>query len=293
MNKSRAEISKKDIVSFFDKTNQRIFKLGDLAAILAQNRDFWRLSQTFTTQDFIRFLIQKTKLKRLDFPFPYRSETRYTWGDVSLLSVLLNLKKDAYFTHYTAVRMHGLTEQIPKIIYLNHEQPPRPQSYELEQGRINAAFARSPRMSQNTIEYEDISICIINGMYTGQLGVIEQEVSYDSTIRSNVRLTNVERTLIDITVRPAYSGGVFEVLKAFKLAREQVSVNRLAAMLQKLRYVYPYHQAIGFYLERAGYKSSSVDLLRRFPMEFDFYLAHQMGQTEYIKEWRLYIPKGF
>jgi hypothetical protein len=67
----------------------------------------------------------------------------------------------------------------------------------------------------------------------------------------------------------------------------------LAATLQKLSYTYPYHQAIGFYLERAGYNPAQLDLLRRFPMEFDFYLTHQTKEKEYVKEWRLYVPKGF
>ena len=134
---------------------------------------------------------------------------------------------------------------------------------------------------------------MVNGMYTNQLGVVNDQVSYDGETKISVRLTNIERTLIDITVRPIYAGGVFEVQKAFMLAKEQVSVNTLVAMLQKLKYVYPYHQAIGFYLERAGYKPNLLELLRRFPMDYDFYLAHEMGETEYIKDWRLYIPKGF
>ena len=108
-----------------------------------------------------------------------------------------------------------------------------------------------------------------------------------------LRYTNLERTLIDATVRPVYAGGVFEVRKAYEQAKEKVSVNRLTALLQKLNYIYPYHQAIGFYLERAGYKTEFVSLLRRFPMDFDFYLAHDMGQNDYVREWRLYIPKGF
>ena len=36
-----------------------------------------------------------------------------------------------------------------------------------------------------------------------------------------IRLTNIERTLIDIAVRPVYSGGVFEVLKAYRLAKDK------------------------------------------------------------------------
>jgi predicted transcriptional regulator of viral defense system len=130
-------------------------------------------------------------------------------------------------------------------------------------------------------------------MQTNQLGVVTMEADYGIDGPAEVRVTDLERTLIDISVRPAYSGGVFEVRKAFSFALEQVSVNRLSAMLQKMRFVYPYHQAIGYYLERAGAKESVLSLLRQLPMDFDFFLAHEMGQTEYVKEWRLHVPKGF
>jgi predicted transcriptional regulator of viral defense system len=293
VNKARIQIAKPDIERYFDELPQKVFKLSDIATILSVQRTSWRLTQSTTTQTLIRFLTENLKLKRLDFPFPYRGEVRYVWGEVPLLEILLTLKKGAYFTHYTAVRMHGLTEQLPKTIYLNHEQLPHDTSSELEQDRIDTAFQRAPRVSQNVIEFGDARICLINGMHTDQLGVVTEQTTYDGTEIANVRLTNVERTLIDITVRPVYAGGVFEVLKAFQLAKERISVNRLAAMLQKLKYSYPYHQAIGFYLQRASYKPSSLDLLRRFPMEFDFYLSHQMGKTDFIKEWRLYVPKGF
>ena len=93
---------------------------------------------------------------------------------------------------------------------------------------------------------------------------------------------------------PFYSGGVQEVLTAYKNAAQRVSVNRLAAMLRQLDYVYPYHQAIGFFLERAGaYRESQLRLMKKFPFEFDFYVTHQMKETEYSREWRVYYPKGF
>ncbi len=28
-------------------------------------------------------------------------------------------------------------------------------------------------------------------------------------------------------------------------------------------------------------------------MEFDFYLAHEMGEPDYVANWRLYVPKIF
>lgn len=293
MNKSRIKIAEPDINKYFDELPKKILKQNEIAVVLRDHRQEWRLTQNLTTQAFINFLKDNGRLKRLDFPFPYRKEYRYVWGNTHILEVLSTIKKQAYYSHYTAVRMHGLTEQIPKTVYINHEQPPHPQNFSLTQTRIDTAFTRSPRVSQNTIDYGDIRICLINGMHTGYLGIIEDRVIYDSDMPIKVRLTNIERTLIDIAVRPIYSGGIFEVLNAYRAAKGLVSVNKLAAVLQKLKYVYPYHQVIGFYLERAGYKATSLELLRRFPIEFDFYLAHKLGETEYVPSWRLYIPKGF
>lgn len=293
VNKTRMQVAKSDIIKYFNEHEQQVLKQTDIAAILSKQRSFWRLAQRTNTNEFIKFLTENAKLTKFEFPFPYRKEIRFAWGDAPLLEVLLTIKANSYFSHYTAVRMHGLTEQVPKTIYLNHEQPPRSQTPHLEQGRINAVFSRRPRESQNSIEFGDVRICMVNGMHTNQMGVVTEKVNYDSDTPVKVRLTNLERTLIDITVRPVYAGGVFEVQKAFVLAKEQVSINALTAMLQKLRYVYPYHQALGFYLERAGCKPQMLDLLRRFPMDYDFYLANQLGETEYVKDWRLNIPKGF
>jgi hypothetical protein len=175
---------------------------------------------------------------------------------------------------------------------LNAEQPPKPQNRsDLAQERIDIAFKRPQRLTTNITNYKGQRIWFLNGMHTNQLGVIESE----GPSGENIRLTDIERTLIDITVRPYYSGGVYEVLGAFRRAKEhdKVSVNRISAMLSKLNYVYPYHQAIGFYLEKTGvYEDSAIDLLRKAPRQFDFYLTHGTTETEYSKSWKLYYPKG-
>ena len=117
-------------------------------------------------------------------------------------------------------------------------------------------------------------------------------ITHDTGERTLV--TDIERTLIDITVRPIYSGGIHEVLAAFKKAAKIVSINKLTAQLKTLDYIYPYHQAIGFYLEKAGnYKDTQIELLKDFDFNYDFYLDHATEEVEYSKEWKLYYPKNF
>lgn len=81
--------------------------------------------------------------------------------------------------------------------------------------------------------------------------------------------------------------------QAFEAALGRVSVNAMNALYKRLQPDYPYHQAIGYYLEHAGYKASAIELFRSHPREQDFYLTHAMGKTRYDERWRLYLPEGF
>jgi hypothetical protein len=292
MNRSRLQIAKSDIVAFLSKEAPRVMKLRQLGEILSNQRRSWRLAQRTTTDDFITFLTKGSNLRSYSFEFPTRTEMLFVWGEVPLFEILQHIKARSHFSHYTAMRMHGLTEQVPKVIYISHERTTPTIQSELSQTVIDEAFQRPARISNNVADFGDQRIVLLNSAFTGELGVIDRTIQHGSGTSASVRISSLERTLIDAAVRPAYSGGVFEVAQAFVLAKDSVSVNSMSAMLQKLGFAYPYHQAIGFYLERAGYRASTLDLLRRFPMKFDFYLTHAMAETSFNKTWRVHVPKG-
>lgn len=296
---TRLQIAKPDIVMAFSQ-GPAVLRPSDIAKVFAQNRAFWRLAQRTTLHEFVDFMVGKTNLRRITLPFPQQNVSGYTWGDVPLLEALLELVKDSYYSHYTAVRIHGLTEQLPKTVYLSHEKHRgEPSSREAPplypQEKIDEAFQRPPRMSSNQVELneEGVRVMLLETAYREGLGISTGEVNFGGDRPLRLRYTSLERTMIDIVVRPFYAGGVFEVAKAFENAKGQLSVNAMRAMLKQLRFGYPYHQAIGFYLERAGYRSSQVDLFTREPMERDFYLTHAMGRTTYNSRWRLHVPEGF
>jgi predicted transcriptional regulator of viral defense system len=285
------QIAKPDIVAVFEEYEKQVLDINDISEILNRNRKFWRLPRNLTKSDFVNLLTKTTDLKSHEFDFPRKKYTRFTWRDASLYRLALSLERDSYFTHYTALYWHNLTDQVPKTIYVNYEQAQkRYVAGRLIQENIDIAFRNPQRESRNIAMVGDFRVCLVNGKYTNRLGVTE--ITTDEN--EKLRLTDLERTLIDIVVRPTYSGGIYEVLNAYRAAAKRVSINKLTAMLRKLNYIYPYHQAIGFYLERVGvYKEAQIGLLKTFNFEYDFYLTHKMGKTEYSKEWRLYYPMGF
>ncbi len=289
--KAKLKSAKPEIKKFFQKLKKRVFKKRELSSIFSENGKSWRIPSDASLSNILKFLSEEMGVVEIDIASTYDfKDKRFIWEGASAYEVAASLRKNAYLSHGSAVFLHSLNDQIPHTIYINYEQSAKPQpSGELTQTGIDRAFANHQRKSNLSFFYDDFEITVINGKQTGRLEVVETE--YQNSI---LPVTNIERTLIDITVRPAYAGGVFQVFEAFKTAREMISVNVLLAALKKLKYVYPYHQAVGFYMEKAGYPEKQWARLLAIGTKYNFYLAHHLPKKRnYDEKWRLYYPDGF
>jgi predicted transcriptional regulator of viral defense system len=281
------DVARADIVSEFSKS-PKVYMYIEIAEILRDNGKRWKLPSYIDTRAFIE-LLAETGMRVCRFRVAGIDTYRYVFGEVSPFYLAVFLRRDSYLTHHSAMYLHHLIEQVPDAIYVNSEQRDKPfQDGALSQGSIDRAFSRPPRVTTNIAVYEDQRIYLLNGKFSNKLGVVELRCGDQETLP----VTGLERTIVDITVRPVYSGGVHEVLKAYKKAAPRVSVDGIVEILKKLDYVYPYHQAIGFYLERSKvYTEDQINLIRKFPREFDFYLDYQMTETSHSKRWKLHYPK--
>jgi len=291
--RKKIESAKFQIIDYFDALSFRVFTVEQLAGIMEENSDSWNLASRQSVSGFIEFLVESAKLKPITLEnenqgFPKLN--RYVWNSASIYAIAQSIKKASYLSHGSAVFLLGLTDLLPKVVHLNFEQSPKPrQRGVLLQENIDRAFSRPQRPTKFVYRYEDYRIIVTNGKFTGRL-----EVSPINVFSSEVLdVTRTERTLIDITVRPNYAGGVSEVLEVYRRSKENISVQVLTATLKKLDYVYPYHQSIGFYMQRAGYPERQYSRLKALGINYDFYLNYQLPDTKkFDKTWRLYYPDG-
>jgi len=283
----------------FEKSPNRILTRQQINEIIEQSIEDWQVKkkkgsltqiplESLGQNKILKALIDKTDLQEVDLPFPSRKIKRYTWGNLKTYEIIQSVDTKGYFSHYTAMELHGLTEQVPKTIYFNVEQPTTGGGGDLTQEGINRAFNANSRVSNNIIKFGDFRVCKLNGKNTHNLGVVNIQID-----GQNINVTDIERTLIDITVRPIYSGGIGEIAKAY-LEAKNISIEKIVAYLHALNFTYPYHQAIGYYLERTGnYNDGELEKLHSLPMPFKFYLNYQLKNPSYIEKWKLYVPKGF
>jgi len=286
---SKSQINLVLLTQYFENRANETLSLSDLTSIFVEHSDKWNLPRSMTLQRFLAILLRRTKLREVKLKSPnYSPLLRYTWGnDASPVSVANSIKDGAFFSHASAMWIHGLGED-DKNIFINKEQSVKPpNSGPLSQDAIHRAFRNQQRHSKLTYKYQHATITVLNGKNTGRADV--GPVTPPSGHKVDV--TSLERTLIDITVRPGYSGGVSSVLRAFRLAKNRVSVKRLLSLLDEFDYTYPYHQSIGFYFKRAGYNEADQALARTDGVQFDFYLCHGLKDPAFDSDWRVFIPR--
>jgi hypothetical protein len=288
---SRLQIAKKKIESVFDAEPRKIYSHADLQHILSTHRADWKLAGYTTVKEFISFITKHTRLRACKFRAKTYGRTliRYTWEPAPTFQLVTSIYPRGYLCHATAMALHGLANLGNSTIYVNVEQSPKysdPSS--LTQESIDRAFAGRQRQSKLIYKYEGISVTILAGKHTGGAGVVQAK----TTDAGPVPVTSLERTLIDIAVRPAYAGSIRHVLAAYKAAKDRVSVDKLVSILKELDYVYPYHQSIGFLMQAADYRPADYEPLRQLGLHYDFYLVHHMTNPAFSAEWRIHYPKG-
>lgn len=273
-----------------------VYTSNEIGALLEEKRIEWQIPTYINSERFLRFLMENTALEQLLVQSTgerYRPDLiRYIWGRTDPFLLGTSLKPRSYCSHSSALVLHGLTDQLPQTLFLT---TPQRRTYpvdkrELTQKALDKVFSKKQRESQSAYRALGYRYVLLEGAFT-QPGDVD-EVTLESS-RMPVAVSSLERTLIDIVVRPSYSGGVVQVLEAYKAAHGRINIERMNHLLHRLSYTYPYQQSIGFLLSKAGYADKEIKPFVESVTPLNFYLAYGLLEKVFIPKWKLYVPRGF
>lgn len=273
------------ILEDFRRQSARAMTRQDLSDYLATRRSAWKAPQSLGVDALINLLIENDSLKVAEISSDsYGRKARYLVGEVSFLQFASSFYKGSYLSHGTALHLHGLATLGPTFV--NHEQSPKNSTSRLTQSGLDRAFRSQQRQSSYVFRYGSRTITFLNGKNTERAGVMEMRGPNNEPLM----VTSLERTLIDVIVRPQYAGGIRKVIRAFEKAKDHVSVPQIAALLAKMKFTYPYHQALGFVLQKVGMSEESLDPLKDRKIRFRFYLDYGMKAPAFDPSWKIYYP---
>lgn len=215
--------------------------------------------------------------------------------EVSLYEMAAGMFPKGYFCNLSSVYFHSLTDQVPGVVYICNETitpRTRDDTRTLPESAIRTAFIKPHRHTRNIIDLENGAVAVLDRERGTDFGVTDIRAGHP-LYPAGMRVTCLERALIDAVVAPQYNGGIASVLSYFRAAKRWVRVDRLFEIYGALRFVYPYAQTIGFLLERAGMPGRAAAIREAYPPRQKFFIDHEAKSTwAFDERWMLYHPRG-
>ena len=107
---------KKQIGNNFKKGT--IISNKEIRPVLKSIKSDLNLPKSTKIKDLLNFLVENNIFSTVEL----RDTTKYLYGEPRRYKTSLSLRKNSYLSHYTALFLHDLTENVPKNIYTNKEQ---------------------------------------------------------------------------------------------------------------------------------------------------------------------------
>ena len=287
MRKPSLERAKSRINDYFDSLPSNVYRRPEIYSILYAHKSDWKIAESIRERQFLNFLIDELHLTEAKLSFPQRNEIVYIWRKAEVYEVAATIRSNAFFSHLTAAKLHGVISSHNGLIYLNSELTKLSTSNtSIDQLSIDRTFKNHPRVSNNFAEFGPNKLYLLYSKNHNGTGLIQHQLSTKLTCL----VTDLERTLIDIAVRPFYAKDPTTVLEIFRNSANKCNATQLLSYLRSMDFKYPYHQSIGFLAEKAGFQPQLIAELERIEKPVDFYLTYQIDKPEYSAKWRLFYP---
>lgn len=253
---------KTTLIKTLMRENFRVFHKSELQAALPD---------TFTPNYLSRLLGQLVKqgfLEKIQNGL-YMVESFMEFSPVLEHEIAMKLVEPSMISHYSAFRYHGLTEQIPRVIFSTTSGKTIPQKGRKDK---RAGF-----------KFRGVHYHIFKTTPDKFFGHMEE-----TNFEGSYKVTDLERTLLDGLANPELCGGFGEVMFGFEEAVENINLDKIIDYALKLDVATA--RRAGWALEQIGVKKPSIiQLAQRNNPGYRKLVACDPARGEYCAKWRLQL----
>ncbi len=236
----------------------KLFTIEDAKAILA-------VSDTFARK-LLHGLVKKGRLTRVErgkyVLSPAKSGIEGLWVEHPFL-IVPHLAKEYYVGFWTALNYWGMTEQVPRVVYVAIPRPHR----------------------KTDVEYGGYRLQFVHMAARKFFGYGEEMVEGHP-----FKVSSPRKTLLDCLAHPEYCGGVAEVAKALWQKKYQLSWHGIGADLDRYG-VDAVRRRLGYLLELLGQERGLSNALAKKTSVGYRWLdpGARKEVLEYSKRWGLMV----
>lgn len=189
--------------------------------------------------------------------------------EIDYLLIAGRMTLDAVISYHTAMEFHALAYSVSPIIYFNSDE---------RIGQLVCEYGQYQQLAHPTIlKPKDIFL----------------ETNLHDRMGMDIRVTTVERTLVDCLHRPELCGGWEEIWRSFE-SIYFLDVERVISYALRLGKATTIAK-IGFFLEQHqeqfSVKEEQLNQLVRYRPKSRHYMEkHYKGQVKNLKRWNLIVP---
>jgi len=182
-----------------------------------------------------------------DFPkgkvFRITGKKSYTTGDT-----VCAVDPFSYVSHISAMDFHGLTERIPKVLYVS--SPPPREWTKFANNKMGKDYLKTKLPRLTRMDYKKIEKCPIihySSIHRGAFKKIEGR---------SLRVSTIGRTFLDMVREPSYCGGmrhIAEIFRDFGQQYERIITDEIGKHGKKIE-----KARAGYYFEEICKLTSSI-----------------------------------
>lgn len=199
----------------------------------------------------------------------YKLSSKVTTSPIHEFEIAMGLVRPALISFYSAFYHHGLTEQIPRTVYITTI-------------KRRAAFPLNANQKTGFV-IEGINYRVVQLKKEKFFGASMERVG-----DSQCAISNLERTLIEGFAFPQYCGGFGEVMYGLEQSLSKLNPSRLIDYA--LRWNIAVARRVGWALDQLGYEDNRhLTLVQGSSLGYRLLDPSREAKGDYSTKWRLQI----